>query len=32
MSQALVLGLPDAQENIVLVHPEMPVPNGHKLF
>lgn len=32
MSEVLVLGFADEQENIVLVHPERPVPNGQKLL
>lgn len=32
MSQILVLGFPDADGNVVLVHPTHAVPNGGKLF
>lgn len=32
MSEVLVLGFADEQGNIVLVHPERPVPNGQKLL
>jgi tRNA-binding protein len=32
MSEILVLGFPDADGNVVLVHPGLPVPNGGKLF
>ena len=32
VSEVLVLGLPDEKGNVVLVHPERPVPNGAKLF
>lgn len=32
MSEVLTLGFPDADGHIVLVQPEQPVPNGHKLF
>jgi len=32
VSEVLVLGLPDAKGNVVLVHPERPVPNGARLF
>jgi tRNA-binding protein len=32
MSQILVLGFPDADGNVVLVHPSHIVPNGGKLF
>ncbi len=31
MSEVLVLGLSNAANEIVLVSPEQPVPNGHKL-
>lgn len=32
MSEILVVGFPDEQGNVVLVHPSLPVPNGGKLF
>jgi len=32
VSEALVLGLPGAKGNVVLVYPERPVPNGARLF
>ena len=32
MSEVLTLGLPDADGEVVLVVPSMPVPNGGKLF
>jgi len=32
VSEVLVLGLPDQKGNVVLVHPERPVPNGARLF
>ena len=32
MSQILVLGFPDKDGNVVLVHPNHTVPNGGKLF
>lgn len=32
MSQVLVLGFPDAEEAVVLIGPERPVPNGGRLF
>ncbi len=32
MSEILVLGFPDADGNVVLVHPGQTVPNGGKLF
>lgn len=32
MSQILVLGFPDKDGNVVLVHPSHAVPNGGKLF
>ncbi|MGZ9096781.1 MAG: tRNA-binding protein [Micavibrio sp.] len=32
MSEILVLGFPDADGNVVLVHPGLSVPNGGKLF
>lgn len=31
-SQVLTLGLPDAQEQVVLLHPSTQVPNGSRLF
>jgi tRNA-binding protein len=32
MSQVLVLGFPDAAGEVVLVTPDLPVPNGGRLF
>lgn len=32
VSEILVLGLPDEKGNVVLVHPERPIPNGARLF
>jgi tRNA-binding protein len=32
MSEVLVLGFPDAEDRVVLVMPERPVPDGGKLF
>ncbi|RRH76690.1 tRNA-binding protein [Falsigemmobacter faecalis] len=32
LSEVLVLGLPDAQGDVILVQPDMPVPDGVKLF
>jgi tRNA-binding protein len=32
ISQVLTLGLPDESNNVVLVAPTLPVPNGKKLF
>lgn len=32
MSEILVLGFPDKDGNVVLVHPSHPIPNGGKLF
>ena len=32
MSEVLTLGLPDVKGEIVLVVPEMPIPNGSRLF
>jgi tRNA-binding protein len=32
MSEVLVLGFPDADGAVVLVRPDLPVPNGGKLF
>lgn len=32
MSEVLVLGLPDAEGEVVLVRPDMDVPNGGRLF
>ncbi|HVS45208.1 MAG TPA: tRNA-binding protein [Verrucomicrobiae bacterium] len=31
-SEALVLGVPDAQGNVVLVRPDLDVPNGGRLY
>lgn len=31
-SQVLTLGLPDVQEQVVLLHPSTQVPNGSRLF
>ena len=32
MSEVLVLGIPDIRGEVVLVRPDLPVPNGGKLF
>ena len=32
MSEVLVLGLPDARGEVVLIGPDHPVPNGGKMF
>jgi len=32
MSEILILGFPDADGKVVLVHPSIPVPNGGRLF
>lgn len=32
LSEVLVLGMPDAAGEVVLVRPDLPVPNGGKLF
>ena len=32
MSEVLVLGMPDAAGDVVLVRPDLPVPDGGKLF
>ena len=32
MSEVLTLGVPDADGEVVLLHPEQPVPNGGRLF
>ncbi|MBL6959407.1 MAG: tRNA-binding protein [Rhodospirillales bacterium] len=32
MSEVLVLGFPDEQGKVVLIHPDLDVPNGGKLF
>ena len=32
MSEVLVLGMPDAAGEVVLVRPDLPVPDGGKLF
>lgn len=32
MSEVLTLGLPDEQGQVVLLHPSLQVPNGHRLF
>lgn len=32
MSEILVLGFPDENGAVVLIHPDLPVPNGGKLF
>lgn len=32
MSEALVLGLPDADGEVVLIAPDKPVPNGARMF
>lgn len=32
MSQVLTLGVPDAEGEVVLLHPSFPVPNGGRMF
>jgi len=32
MSQVLTLGVPDAEGEVVLLHPSLPVPNGGRMF
>lgn len=32
ISEILVLGFPDTENNVVLIHPDLPVPNGGRLF
>ena len=32
LSQVLTLGVPDADGEVVLLHPSLPVPNGGRLF
>ena len=32
MSQVLTLGAPDADGEVVLLHPSLPVPNGGRMF
>lgn len=32
VSEILTLGVPDANDNVVLIHPERPVPLGGKLY
>jgi tRNA-binding protein len=32
LSEVLTLGVPDAEGEVVLLHPEQPVPNGGRLF
>lgn len=32
LSEVLVLGLPDADGNVVLLHPDRPVPNGGRMY
>jgi tRNA-binding protein len=32
MSQVLTLGMPGADGEVILIHPERPVPNGGRLF
>jgi tRNA-binding protein len=32
MSQVLTLGVPGADGEVILLHPERPVPNGGRLF
>lgn len=32
ISEVLVLGFPDENENVVLVNPDFPIPNGGRLF
>lgn len=31
-SEVLVLGVPDADGEVVLIHPSLPVPNGGRMF
>ena len=32
MSEVLTLGVPDAEGEVVLLHPSLPVPNGGRMF
>ena len=32
MSEVLILGFPDQNDDVVLIHPEKKIPNGGKLF
>ena len=32
MSEVLVLGVPDQDDNVVLIAPDQPVPNGGRLY
>ena len=32
MSEILILGFPDENDKVVLIHPSLPVPNGGRLF
>jgi len=32
MSQVLTLGVPDANGEVVLLHPSLPIPNGGRMF
>ena len=32
MSQVLTLGVPDAEGEVVLLHPSLPVPNGGRMY
>ncbi|MFC0201569.1 tRNA-binding protein [Paracoccus rhizosphaerae] len=32
MSEVLVLGVPDTDDNVVLIAPDQPVPNGGRLY
>jgi tRNA-binding protein len=32
MSQVLTLGVPDAEGEVVLLHPTLPVPNGGRMY
>jgi len=32
LSEVLTLGFPDEKGAVVLIHPDIPVPNGNRLF